>query len=143
MLRSDLDVAAPPRARRVHVLNLRVRKEHLAASHRKVELSAPQPLPLYEECFHCTSIVQRSVRLSGGRRAGPHGRGSTVTSCAAVRLCRASVDGSKPAICGHRKTGHFGRPETAVEFYFMTSCVRKVVWTLVRQLRGPHLSTCA
>ncbi len=53
------------------------------------------------------------------------------------------VDGSKPAICGHRKTGHFGRPETAVEFYFMTSCVRKVVWTLVRQLRGPHLSTCA
>ena len=55
----------------------------------------------------------------------------------------SSVDGSKPAICGHRKTGHFGRPETAVEFYFMTSCVRKVVWTLVRQLRGPHLSTCA
>jgi len=28
-------------------------------------------------------------------------------------------------------------------FYFVTSSVRKSVWTLVRQLRGPHLSTCA
>ena len=31
MLRRDLDVAAPPSSRRGHVLNLRVRKEHLAA----------------------------------------------------------------------------------------------------------------
>jgi Acyltransferase family len=29
------------------------------------------------------------------------------------------------------------------EFYFVASSVRKSVWTLVRQLRGPHLSTCA
>ena len=28
-------------------------------------------------------------------------------------------------------------------FYFVASSVRKSVWTLVRQLRGPHLSTCA
>ena len=54
-----------------------------------------------------------------------------------------SADGSNPAISGHRKTGHFWRPETGVEFYLIGSCVRKVVWTLVRQLRGPHLSTCA
>ena len=27
--------------------------------------------------------------------------------------------------------------------YFVTSSVRKSVWTLVRQLRGPHLRTCA
>jgi SAM-dependent methyltransferase len=27
------------------------------------------------------------------------------------------------------------------EFYFVASSVRKSVWTLVRQLRGPHLST--
>ena len=51
----------------------------------------------------------------------------------------ASVDGSNPAICGHRKAGHFRRPETGVEFYFTASCVGKDVWTLVRQLRGPHL----
>ena len=43
-----------------------------------------------------------------------------------------SVDGSNPAICGHRKSGHFRRPETGVEFYFTASCVGKVVWTLVR-----------
>jgi hypothetical protein len=28
-------------------------------------------------------------------------------------------------------------------FYFVASSARKSVWTLVRQLRGPHLSTCA
>ena len=28
-------------------------------------------------------------------------------------------------------------------FYFVASSVRKSVWILVRQLRGPHLSTCA
>ena len=55
----------------------------------------------------------------------------------------ASVDGSNPAICGHRKPGHFRRPETGVEFYFTASCVGKVAWTLVRQLRGPHLSMWA
>ena len=54
-----------------------------------------------------------------------------------------SVDGSKPAIRGHRKPGHFGRPETGVEFYFKASWRRKDAWTLVRQLRGPHLSTWA
>ena len=38
-----------------------------------------------------------------------------------------SVDGSNPAICGHRKSGHFERPETAPEFYFKGSCTRKDV----------------
>ena len=41
--------------------------------------------------------------------------------------CRPSVDGSNPAISGHRKSGHFGRPETAPEFYFKGSCTRKDV----------------
>ena len=54
-----------------------------------------------------------------------------------------SVDRSNPAICGHRKSGHFRRPETGVDFYFRASFERKAVWTLVRQLRGPHLSTWA
>ena len=52
------------------------------------------------------------------------------------------MDGSKPAIYGHLKSGHFRRPETGVEYlYFTASSVGKVVRTLVRQLRGPHLST--
>ena len=59
-----------------------------------------------------------------------------------VLTSHASVDGSKPAISGHRKAGHFRRPETGVDLYFMGSCVRKLVWTLVRQLRGPHLRMC-
>ena len=32
------------------------------------------------------------------------------------RSTEASVDGSKPAICGHRKTGHFRRPRRALIF---------------------------
>ena len=42
----------------------------------RVRLPAPPPLPLYEACFRCASIVQARVRLSVGRRAGPHVRGS-------------------------------------------------------------------
>ena len=38
----------------------------------------------------------------------------------------ASVDGSNPAISGHRKSGHFRRPETGVEFYLTAPCVGKV-----------------
>lgn len=45
------------------------------------------------------------------------------------------IDTSNPAICGRRP-----RP---CEFYFAASSGRKSVWTLVRQLRGPHLRTCA
>lgn len=48
---------------------------------------------------------------------------------------RPLIDGSKPAISGQRP-----RP---VQFYFASTSARKSVWTLVRQLRGPHLSTCA
>jgi serine/threonine protein kinase len=55
-----------------------------------------------------------------------------------------SVDRAKPAICRHFKTGHFewagSRPS---EFYRTMSPDCKSVWTFVRQLRGPHFSTCA
>jgi hypothetical protein len=52
---------------------------------------------------------------------------------------------------GQRKTGHwptsqnrpFRRASETGEFYFVPSSVRKSVCTFVRQLRGPHLSTCA
>jgi hypothetical protein len=39
-------------------------------------------------------------------------------------------------------TDNFQAAETG-EFYFGASSVRKSVCTLVRQLRGPHLTTCA
>ena len=42
------------------------------------------------------------------------------------RALYASMDGSKPAICGRLKTGHFRRPETGVEIYFTASSVGKV-----------------
>ena len=45
------------------------------------------------------------------------------------------IDTSNPAICGRRP-----RPW---RFYFAASSGRKSVWTLVRQLRGPHLRTWA
>jgi hypothetical protein len=48
---------------------------------------------------------------------------------------RPLIDTSKPAT-----TAWQPRP---MKFYFVASSVRKSVWTLVRQLRGPHLSTCA
>ena len=54
------------------------------------------------------------------------------------------------ALGGHLKSGHWwtdqNRPLRATEtgeFYFERSSTRKSAWTLVRQLRGPHLSTCA
>ena len=54
---------------------------------------------------------------------------TTVNKRFVLRSCIASADGSNPAISGHRKPGHFRRPETGVEFYFTAPCVRKSVWT--------------
>jgi hypothetical protein len=48
---------------------------------------------------------------------------------------RPSIDTSKPATTS-------AATETQ-GFYFVAASVRKSVWTFVRQLRGPHLSTCA
>ena len=48
---------------------------------------------------------------------------------------RPLIDTSKPATTG-------AAAETS-EFYFVASSVRKSVWTLVRQLRGPHFRTWA
>ena len=38
--------------------------------------------------------------------------------CKGAALQSPSADGSNPAISGHRKPGHFRRPETGVEFHF-------------------------
>ncbi len=60
-----------------------------------------------------------------------------------VRRMSASVNTSKPAIYRQGKTGHFADATETVEYYFGSPSVRKGVRTLVRQLWGPHLSTCA
>ena len=60
-----------------------------------------------------------------------------------LRAAKTSVDSLKT---GHLSTGQnrqFLPAAETSEFYFVASSVRKSVWTLVRQLRGPHLSTCA
>jgi len=56
---------------------------------------------------------------------------------------RQFVDRAKPAICRQGKTGNFAGATETSEFYFEAFSGRKSVWTLVRQLRGPHLSTRA
>jgi hypothetical protein len=56
---------------------------------------------------------------------------------------KPSVDSSNPAINRHFKSRHLWAATETVEFYFAASSGRKSVWTLVRQLRGPHLRTCA
>jgi len=61
----------------------------------------------------------------------------------ARHVSAASVDTSKPAIDRHFKTGHHERPIKTERFYCTPASGRKSVWILVRQLRGPHLSTCA
>lgn len=56
---------------------------------------------------------------------------------------KTSVDTSNPAIDRRRKTGHHRRATETTGFYFGSGSGRKSVATFVRQLRGPHFSTCA
>ena len=68
---------------------------------------------------------------------GRHPSTSVARFCQSPRWTvenRQFVDRAKPAISGAAETS---------EFYFVPSSGRKSVWTLVRQLRGPHLSTWA
>ena len=60
------------------------------------------------------------------------------------RILRAFLGGQLKT--GNLSTGqnrHFLGPAETSEFYFVASSERKSVWSFVRQLRGPHLSTCA
>ena len=75
------------------------------------------------------------------------------------RVTRVAVEngqilsGTFPRSLGGRvKSGHLWTPQNrpfpaprdwSLRIYFTASSVGKVVRTLVRQLRGPHLSTCA
>jgi hypothetical protein len=76
---------------------------------------------------HCTWCGEDLFERTSNRKLGPP----------------SSVDSSKPAIYGQRKTGNFAGAAETGEFYFVPSSVRKSVCTFVRQLRGPHLRTCA
>ncbi len=58
--------------------------------------------------------------------AHPRTKGSTGHPDAEIDTPWASMSGSKPAIYGRLKTGHFRRPETGVEIYFTASSVGKV-----------------
>jgi hypothetical protein len=63
--------------------------------------------------------------------------------CPRIRRGRRSLGGQVKT--GNLWTGQnrqFPAAETS-EFYFDPSSVRKSVCTFVRQLRGPHFSTCA
>jgi hypothetical protein len=59
------------------------------------------------------------------------------------QVWKPSGDRAKPAISRHFKTGHFRLAAETSEFYFVPSSGRKSVCIFVRQLRGPHFSTCA
>ena len=65
---------------------------------------------------------QRSVRA----RLTTGAAGLDLATSRSLRGTSPSMDGSKPAICGHLKTGHFRRPETGVEIYFTASSVGNV-----------------
>jgi hypothetical protein len=58
-------------------------------------------------------------------------------------LSWSSVDSGKPATDRRFKTGHHERAAETSKFYFVPFSTRKSVCSFVRQLRGPHLSTCA
>ena len=65
---------------------------------------------------------------------------------AAVNCLPAGAHSSGRVRIGHLRTPRyrsFPAPETGFDLYFMGSCTRTVVWTLVRLLRGPHLRMCA
>ena len=103
--------------------------------------------------------IQRSLEESNNALTAVNAHVTEIAQTA-----RTSVGGSKPAINGHPKTGHFRRPRRALIFtsrhpllarwsgpYGMASGPRRrsvTAWSavagcLVRQLRGPHFSTCA
>jgi hypothetical protein len=82
------------------------------------------------------------------RRCLAHAATAQVTGSATPRHAR--IDLTQMTLGGQLKTGNlwtgqnrqFLSAETS-EFYFVPSSVRKSVCTFVRQLRGPHFSTCA
>ena len=76
------------------------------------------PTPAEEAVRHlCRARDDARAMADRAQQAGVSPRSPSAES---------SMDGSKPAICGHLKTGHFRRPETGVEIYFTASSVGNV-----------------
>ncbi len=73
--------------------------------------------------FACLVCGHQAAWRLGDGRLMCAGCGSRTSATAGTIF--ASMGGSKPAICGRLKTGHFRRPETGVEIYFTASSVGK------------------
>ena len=87
-----------------------------------------------------SAAARRAVRLVW-TTPGDKAMAIYVDSCAAQERPRWTAQ-NRPLIDRSKPATIWRAAETS-EFYFVASSVRKSVWTLVRQLRGPHLSTCA
>ena len=97
-----------------------LRNTHGAATpHPRTTTGARLPFPLARNRLR----LGHWDKATGTRR----GRWPPPDPAAGIRPCPPpSMGGSKPAICGHLKTGHFRRPETGVEIYFTASSVGNV-----------------
>ena len=87
--------------------------------------------------------VQEPVKCRRGFIWTFIGAGLIAYRFSADRSGETSVDGSKPATRGRVKTGHQAADPRRVDVYLAASWWRKSPLTLVRQLRGPHLTTWA
>ena len=94
---------------------------------------APTPPPPTAEAYCASSFA--SIGYGNFFYCGTVQANLEIVSPRWTAQNRPLIDSSKPATTGVAA-------ET-MEFYFVASSVRKSVWTFVRQLRGPHLSTCA
>ena len=103
---------------------------------------------ILESCRRAWAAQGRSLSLEGldhALAAAPARRAFVLPD--APRFFNPPDMPAALTLSGRVKTGHlwtpqirpFPAPETSVDLYLTASCVRKLVWTLVRQLRGPHL----
>jgi hypothetical protein len=121
-----------PRGRRQAAPRVRARARHGIAPRddpRDSDAIGGQP----ESSCRMTRVRQVQETASVGRADVPDVMGPATAPRWTVEN-RQFVDRAKPAISGTAETS---------EFYFVPSSVRKSVCTFVRQLRGPHFSTCA
>ena len=92
---------------------------------------------------HLLGIALRTTAKVPGKYAPLHAYLTNRYADSVVLTFGPSVDSGKPPTDRRFKTGHHERAAETSEFYFVPLSVRKSVCSFVRQLRGPHLSTCA
>ena len=84
--------------------------------------------------FH-RDVISTAVIGAAHNRAAERG-------CCTLTGLPFVAPGVSYAVAFDRDVSKNGRATRAM-FYLVPSSGRKSVWTFVRQLRGPHLSTCA